>query len=92
MSSNNLFSFHRLWKAGLGSVGSNGVCFQEEEGERKRRQEQDQQRVVSQMVELQSAKTQLEQEVDAHKRRLRLHTEAQAARQVMPEIFLFHPI
>ncbi|XP_046893111.1 kinesin-like protein KIF14 [Hypomesus transpacificus] len=57
----------------------------EEEGERKRRQEQDQQRVVSQMVELQSAKTQLEQEVDAHKRRLRLHTEAQAARQAMED-------
>ncbi|KAM6963083.1 kinesin-like protein KIF14 [Aplochiton taeniatus] len=57
----------------------------EEESERKRSQEQHQQKVVSQMEELQSAKSQLEQEVDAHKKRLRLHVEARAARQAMED-------
>ncbi|XP_056132828.1 kinesin-like protein KIF14 [Lampris incognitus] len=49
----------------------------EEENERKHLQEQAQQKVASQMVELQMAKTALEQEVDTHKKRLRLHMEAQ---------------
>ncbi|XP_040897242.1 kinesin-like protein KIF14 isoform X2 [Toxotes jaculatrix] len=49
-----------------------------EENERKRQQELDQQRVVSQMAELKMAKLELEQEVDIHKKRLRLHMEAQA--------------
>lgn len=45
--------------------------------ERKRQQERDQQRVESQMEELKMAKRELEQEVDTHKTRLRLHIEAQ---------------
>lgn len=45
--------------------------------ERKRQQERDQQRVESQMEELKIAKRELEQEVDTHKTRLRLHIEAQ---------------
>ncbi|XP_041695950.1 kinesin-like protein KIF14 [Coregonus clupeaformis] len=57
----------------------------EEESERKRCQEMDQQRVVSKMEELQSAKVELEQEVDTHKTRLRLHMEAQATRQAMAD-------
>ncbi|XP_076582701.1 kinesin-like protein KIF14 [Chaetodon auriga] len=48
------------------------------ETERKRQQELDQQRVASQMAELKMAKRELEQEVDTHKTRLRLHMEAQA--------------
>ncbi|XP_035996965.1 kinesin-like protein KIF14 [Fundulus heteroclitus] len=48
------------------------------ENERKRRQEMDQQRVVSQMAELKVAKLELEKEVDSQKRRFRLHMEAQA--------------
>uniref|UniRef100_A0A8C7LGX3 Kinesin-like protein KIF14 n=1 Tax=Oncorhynchus mykiss TaxID=8022 RepID=A0A8C7LGX3_ONCMY len=57
----------------------------EEESERKRCQEMDQQRVVSKMEELQFAKVELEQEVDTHKTRLRLHMEAQATRQAMAD-------
>ncbi|KAL1023324.1 hypothetical protein UPYG_G00039250 [Umbra pygmaea] len=57
----------------------------EEEGKRKRLQELAQQRVVSEMEELQSAKRELEQEVDSTKNRLRLHTEAQATRQAMAD-------
>ncbi|XP_051233248.1 kinesin-like protein KIF14 [Dicentrarchus labrax] len=48
------------------------------ETERKRQQELDQQRVASQMAKLKMAKLELEQEVDTHKTRLRLHMEAQA--------------
>ncbi|KAI3368680.1 hypothetical protein L3Q82_025675 [Scortum barcoo] len=48
------------------------------EVERKRQQELQQQKVASQMVELKLAKQELEQEVDTHKKRLRLHIEAQA--------------
>ncbi|XP_034738211.1 kinesin-like protein KIF14 [Etheostoma cragini] len=50
----------------------------DEETERKRRQELDQQRVVSQMAKLKMAKQELEQEVDTHKKRVRLQMEAQA--------------
>uniref|UniRef100_A0A673ZIF0 Kinesin-like protein KIF14 n=1 Tax=Salmo trutta TaxID=8032 RepID=A0A673ZIF0_SALTR len=57
----------------------------EEESKRKRCQEMDQQRVVSKMEELQFAKVELEQEVDTHKTRLRLHMEAQATRQAMAD-------
>ncbi|XP_071342044.1 kinesin-like protein KIF14 [Trachinotus anak] len=49
-----------------------------EENERKRQHALDQQRVANQMAELQMAKLELEQEVDTHKKRLRLHMEAQA--------------
>ncbi|XP_070688470.1 kinesin-like protein KIF14 [Pempheris klunzingeri] len=48
------------------------------EAERKRQQELHQRRVASQMAELKMAKQELEQEVDTHKKRLRLHMEAQA--------------
>ncbi|XP_033476758.2 kinesin-like protein KIF14 [Epinephelus lanceolatus] len=48
-----------------------------EETKRKRQQELDQQRVASQMAELKMAKQELEQEVDTHKKRIRLHMEAQ---------------
>ncbi|KAM3619744.1 uncharacterized protein V6R79_012946 [Siganus canaliculatus] len=48
------------------------------EFERKRQQEMNQQKVASQMAELKMAKLELEQEVDTHKTRLRLHMEAQA--------------
>uniref|UniRef100_A0A3Q3JYI2 Kinesin-like protein KIF14 n=1 Tax=Monopterus albus TaxID=43700 RepID=A0A3Q3JYI2_MONAL len=48
-----------------------------EENQRKRQQELHQQRVASQMEELKMAKLELEQEVDTHKKRLRLHMEAQ---------------
>lgn len=51
--------------------------LQNGEIERKRQQEWDQQRVASQMEELKMAKRELEQEVDTHKTRLRLHIEAQ---------------
>ncbi|KAM3876365.1 kinesin-like protein KIF14 [Diretmus argenteus] len=50
----------------------------QEETERKRLRELDQQRVASQMEQLKIAKTELEQEVDTQKKRLRLHMEAQA--------------
>ncbi|XP_029286383.1 LOW QUALITY PROTEIN: kinesin-like protein KIF14 [Cottoperca gobio] len=49
-----------------------------EETEQKRQQELDQQRVASQMAKLKMAKQELEQEVDTHKKRVRLHMEAQA--------------
>ncbi|XP_031678074.1 LOW QUALITY PROTEIN: kinesin-like protein KIF14, partial [Oncorhynchus kisutch] len=55
----------------------------EEESERKWHWEMDQQQVTSKMEELQSAKVELEQEVDTHKTRLRLHMEAQATRRAM---------
>lgn len=51
------------------------------ETERKRKQELDQKRVASQMEELKMSKRQLEQEVDTHKTRLRLHMEAQVRSQ-----------
>uniref|UniRef100_A0A4W5ME07 Kinesin-like protein KIF14 n=1 Tax=Hucho hucho TaxID=62062 RepID=A0A4W5ME07_9TELE len=57
----------------------------EEESERKRHWEMDQQQVASKMEELQSAKVELEQEVDTHKTRLRLHMEAQATRRAMAD-------
>uniref|UniRef100_A0A6Q2XVY1 Kinesin-like protein KIF14 n=1 Tax=Esox lucius TaxID=8010 RepID=A0A6Q2XVY1_ESOLU len=57
----------------------------EEETERKRLQELDQRRVASKVEELQSAKLELEQEVDAQKRRLRLYAETQATRQAMTD-------
>eukprot|EP00063_Salmo_salar_P030470 XP_014005305.1 PREDICTED: kinesin-like protein KIF14 isoform X4 [Salmo salar] len=57
----------------------------EEESERKRHWEMDQQKVASKMEELQSAKVELEQEVDTHKTRLRLHMEAQATRRAMDD-------
>ncbi|XP_032381614.1 LOW QUALITY PROTEIN: kinesin-like protein KIF14 [Etheostoma spectabile] len=50
----------------------------DEETERKRQQELNQQRVASQMAKLKMAKQELEQEVDTHKKRVRLHMEAQA--------------
>ncbi|CAB1314346.1 unnamed protein product [Coregonus sp. 'balchen'] len=59
--------------------------IQEEESERKRRRDMDQQQVASKMEELQSAKVELQQEVDTHKTRLRLHMEAQATRQAMAD-------
>lgn len=46
-----------------------------------RQQELDQQMVASQMQELKMAKLELEQEVDTHKKRLRLHIEAQVKTQ-----------
>ncbi|XP_064808673.1 uncharacterized protein LOC135524783 isoform X2 [Oncorhynchus masou masou] len=48
----------------------------EEESKRKRHWEMDQQLVASKMEELQSAKVELEQEVNTHKTCLRLHMEA----------------
>lgn len=56
---------------------------QEEESERKREQELDKKRVVSQIEQLHTAKTLLEHEVNSHKRRLQL--EAQATRQVQKD-------
>lgn len=53
------------------------LFFKTEENERKRQQELKQQRVATQMAELKMAKVELEQEVDTHKKRLRLHMEAQ---------------
>ncbi|XP_048039068.1 kinesin-like protein KIF14 [Megalobrama amblycephala] len=53
----------------------------EEESERKREQELDKKRVVSQVEQLHTAKTLLEQEVNTHKRRLQM--EAQATRQAL---------
>ncbi|XP_061681795.1 kinesin-like protein KIF14 isoform X2 [Syngnathoides biaculeatus] len=52
-----------------------------EENERKRLQELNQQKVASQMEELKIANMELEQEVDSHKKRLRLHMEAQVIEQ-----------
>ncbi|XP_034386858.1 kinesin-like protein KIF14 isoform X2 [Cyclopterus lumpus] len=48
------------------------------ETQRKHEQELDQQRVASQMAELKNANVELEQKVDTHKKRVRLHMEAQA--------------
>lgn len=53
------------------------IFLQNGEIEQKRQQECDQRRVASQMEELKMAKRELEQEVDTHKTRLRLHFEAQ---------------
>uniref|UniRef100_A0A8C9WUI2 Kinesin-like protein n=1 Tax=Sander lucioperca TaxID=283035 RepID=A0A8C9WUI2_SANLU len=53
----------------------------DEETERKRQQELDQQRVASQMAKLKMAKKELEQEVDTHKKRVRLQMEAQVRNQ-----------
>ncbi|XP_077082754.1 kinesin-like protein KIF14 isoform X1 [Siphateles boraxobius] len=55
----------------------------EEESERKREQELDKKRVVSQIEQLHTAKTLLEHEVNSHKRRLQM--EAQATRQAMAD-------
>ncbi|KAK2907037.1 hypothetical protein Q8A67_006022 [Cirrhinus molitorella] len=55
----------------------------EEESERKREQELDKKRVVSQIEQLQTAKSRLEQEVNTHKRRLQV--EAQATRQALAD-------
>uniref|UniRef100_A0A3B4YVK5 Kinesin-like protein KIF14 n=1 Tax=Seriola lalandi dorsalis TaxID=1841481 RepID=A0A3B4YVK5_SERLL len=52
-----------------------------EENQRKHQQELDQQRVATQMAELKMAKLELEQEVDTHKKRLRLHMESQVRTQ-----------
>lgn len=56
--------------------------IQNGENERKRQRELDQQRAASQMAELKMAKQELEQEVDTHKKRLRLHMEAQVRTQI----------
>lgn len=55
----------------------------EEESESKRKQELDKKRVVSQIEQLHTAKTLLEQEVNTHKRRLQM--EAQATRQALAD-------
>ncbi len=59
---------------------ANQTRLQEEESERKREQELHKKRVVSQIEQLQTAKSLLEQEVTTHNRRLQI--EAQATRQV----------
>lgn len=51
--------------------------LQNGEIEQKHQQQLDQRRVASQMEKLKMAKRELEQEVDTHKTRLRLHIEAQ---------------
>lgn len=51
--------------------------FQNGEIKRKHQQELDKKKVANQMAELKMAKWELEQEVDTHKTRLRLHMEAQ---------------
>lgn len=58
--------------------------FQVEENARKRQQELDQQKVASQVVELKVAKLELEQEVDTHKKCLRMHIEAQVSLKTPP--------
>ncbi|XP_036442255.1 kinesin-like protein KIF14 [Colossoma macropomum] len=60
----------------------------EEESERKRAQELERQRVASEMEELQTAKTLLEQEMSMHKKRLQMET--QAARQAMADNDIRH--
>uniref|UniRef100_A0A671NB82 Kinesin-like protein KIF14 n=1 Tax=Sinocyclocheilus anshuiensis TaxID=1608454 RepID=A0A671NB82_9TELE len=60
----------------------------EEEGERKREQDLDKKRVVSQVERLQTAKSLLEQEVTTHKRRLQM--EAQATRQALADHDIRH--
>lgn len=61
--------------------------FQEEENERKRAQELERQKVASEMEELQTAKSLLEQEMSVHKKRLQM--EAQAARQVQRGVTVY---
>nr|XP_055074215.1 kinesin-like protein KIF14 [Misgurnus anguillicaudatus] len=60
----------------------------QEESVKKREQEQDKQRAVSQIEQLQTAKNMLEQEVNGHKNRLRM--EAQATRQAMADHDIRH--
>ncbi|XP_076880358.1 kinesin-like protein KIF14 isoform X2 [Brachyhypopomus gauderio] len=60
----------------------------EEETERKRVEEMERRRVASKMEELQTAKSLLEQEMGAHKKRL--HMEARAARQAMADNDIRH--
>ncbi|XP_043092888.1 kinesin-like protein KIF14 [Puntigrus tetrazona] len=60
----------------------------EEESERKREQELDKKRVVSQIEHLRTAKSLLEQEVTTHKRRLQM--EAQATRQALADHDIRH--
>lgn len=55
--------------------------FQNEENECKRLEQLDKQKVASQMAELKTAKLELKHEVDSHKKRLRLHMEAQVRTQ-----------
>lgn len=62
---------------------ANQTLPQEEESERKREQELHKKRVVSQIEQLQTAKSLLEQEVTTHNRRLQI--EAQATRQVQKD-------
>ncbi|TNN62055.1 Kinesin-like protein KIF14 [Liparis tanakae] len=52
-----------------------------EETERKHEQDLDQQRVASQMADLKNANLELKQKVDTHKKRVRLHMEAQVRNQ-----------
>uniref|UniRef100_A0A8C2ZVW9 Kinesin-like protein KIF14 n=1 Tax=Cyclopterus lumpus TaxID=8103 RepID=A0A8C2ZVW9_CYCLU len=52
------------------------------ETQRKHEQELDQQRVASQMAELKNANVELEQKVDTHKKRVRLHMEAMEEHRV----------
>lgn len=61
-----------------------------EENERKRQQEANQQRVATQMAELKMAKIELEQEVDTHKKRLRLHMEAQVRTNTEQHLGMLH--
>ncbi|XP_073700655.1 kinesin-like protein KIF14 [Garra rufa] len=60
----------------------------EEESERKREQEMDKKRVVSQIEQLQTAKSRLEQEVSTHKRCLQM--EAHATRQALADHDIRH--
>ncbi|XP_051550144.1 kinesin-like protein KIF14 [Myxocyprinus asiaticus] len=60
----------------------------EEESERKRKQELDKLRVVSQIEQLQTAKTILEQEVNTHKKRLQM--EAHFTRQALTDHDIRH--
>lgn len=66
------------------SVTKTDFFFQVEENARKRQQELDQQKVASQVVELKVAKLELEQEVDTHKKCLRMHIEAQVSLKTPP--------
>ncbi|KAG9266797.1 kinesin-like protein KIF14 isoform X1 [Astyanax mexicanus] len=60
----------------------------EQEGERKRAQELERKQVASKMEELQTAKTLLEQEMNMHKKRLQMET--QATRQAMADNDIRH--
>ncbi|XP_057180878.1 kinesin-like protein KIF14 [Triplophysa rosa] len=60
----------------------------EKEGAKKREQEQDKQRAVSQIEQLQTAKTLLEWEVNTHQKRLQV--EAQATRQALADHDIRH--